>query len=109
MFETSSRYTAAVKMAQGTTRGINTISLCAEVAFIYIICFSSFYYGWLYTQCIPQQEIGDNSVTGLLWRYHIWRTLTPSEKNYAQIEKEGLAFGLKKFHQYGRKFTSHRS
>ena len=37
------------------------------------------------------------------------RTLLPSERNYAQIEREALSlvFGIQKFHQYiyGRKFT----
>ena len=37
------------------------------------------------------------------------RMLSPSEKNYAQLEKEALSlvFGVKKYHQYlyGRKFT----
>ena len=36
-------------------------------------------------------------------------SLIPSEKNYPQIEREGLAliFGVKRFHQflYGRRFT----
>lgn len=43
------------------------------------------------------------------------RTLSPAEKKYSQIEKEGLSliFGIKKFHQYlwGRKFkmvTDHK-
>ena len=37
------------------------------------------------------------------------RTLNPAERNYAQIEKEGLAivFGIKRFnlHLYGKKFS----
>ena len=44
---------------------------------------------------------------------HASRTLTPSEQNYTQLEKEALSlvFGIKKFHPYiyGREFpiTSH--
>lgn len=37
------------------------------------------------------------------------RTLSPAEKRYSQLDKEGLAviFGIKKFHKYlyGRVFT----
>ena len=44
------------------------------------------------------------------WRSaFVSRTLSSSEKNYAQLENEALAlvFGVKRFHQYlyGRKFT----
>lgn len=40
------------------------------------------------------------------------RTLSPAEKRYSQLDKEGLAvmFGLKKFHKYlyGRVFIDHK-
>ena len=41
------------------------------------------------------------------------RTLSTSEKNYVQVEKEALSliFGVRKFHQYlyGRQFTFART
>ncbi|XP_059222312.1 uncharacterized protein K02A2.6-like [Stomoxys calcitrans] len=47
--------------------------------------------------------------------YHVSRSLTPAERNYSQIEKEGLAlvFAVSKFHKmlYGRRFklgTDHK-
>lgn len=40
---------------------------------------------------------------------YAWRSLSPAEKNYSQIEKEGLAidFGITKFYMYlyGKKFV----
>ena len=75
-----------------------------------------------YDPYLPLQLAGDASSYGvdavLSHKYpdgserpiaYVSRTLLPSERNYAQIEKEALAlvFGIQKFHQfiYGRKFT----
>ena len=75
-----------------------------------------------YDPQLPLQLAGDASSYGvgavLSHKYpdgserpiaYVSRTLLPSERNYAQIEKEALAlvFGIQKFHQfiYGRKFT----
>ncbi|XP_073841558.1 uncharacterized protein [Musca autumnalis] len=50
----------------------------------------------------------DNSVKAI---HHVSRSLTPTERNYSQIEKEGLAlvFAVQRFHKmiFGRKFTLH--
>lgn len=50
----------------------------------------------------------DNSMKAV---HHISRSLTQAEKNYSQIEKEGLAliFAVQRFHKmlFGRKFTLH--
>ena len=75
-----------------------------------------------YNPQLPLQLVGDASSYGvgavLSHKYpdeserpvaYVSRTFLPSECNYTQIEKEGLAliFGIQKFHQfiYGRKFT----
>ena len=75
-----------------------------------------------YDPQLPLQLAGDASSYGvgavLSHKYpdgserpiaYVSRTLLPSERNYAQLEKEALAlvFGIQKFHQfiYGRKFT----
>ena len=61
--------------------------------------------------CVISQQYSDGSERPIAFAS---RTLTPSEKNYPQIEKEALAlvFGVKRFHQYlyGRKFrvTDHK-
>ncbi|XP_058975615.1 uncharacterized protein K02A2.6-like [Musca domestica] len=50
----------------------------------------------------------DNTMKAI---HHISRSLTQAEKNYSQIEKEGLAliFAVQRFHKmlFGRKFTLH--
>ena len=58
---------------------------------------------WLGSSSVPQDANGSERPLG-----YASRTLTEAERNYSQVEKEGLAciFGIKRFHNYlfGRPF-----